>query len=678
MKWNNLKIRTKLYTGFGLVVLLAFAVGALGLSGILKIKSSLLEINGISKIEKSYKDIQINSLNYQLLGDETGAKNNYEKINNLLDFTDSLKSVNSNNELLNSLNNIQENLHLYHNNFDQYKAINAELDESIKNMNTAGNTVIFNLNQVSNILNNEIYAQLADTVEDAEVFKTILNQIVLASKITEMFLETRKCEKDFLLFDDQEYVTSFKSYLKNIKSDLKYLDDRISSEESKSLDRETFASLQEYEDNCNKVFENLSSQRHIRNVFNETTTQNEKVTKSIMEIQKTKMLKNLGIIISELSLIVFILLIIGILTSYIISNNVSKGIQKSVDFANSISKGDLTRNFEGEIQSRQDEIGILANAFLSMKNKMFNIVSEVQQTAENLQSASSTMNQTSQNISENTAKQASTTEELSSSIEEMTGNIEQNSDNAQQTEQVTRKSAQEMDEVSIVAKESMEMVNLISDKIQIINEIAFQTNILALNAAVEAARAGEQGKGFAVVAAEVRKLAERSKVAADEIVSLTANSREKTNIAGLKLGAMIPEINKSAQLVQEISAASNEQKTGINQINSAVQGLNHISQENAITSEELASNANELNKHAEDLNQIIGFFNTGVKQQKAKKRTSYSTKQNSKVPNSRIAKNTITERKKPIPKVIPQPKVSGIDINMNSKQVFSDDEFENF
>jgi methyl-accepting chemotaxis protein len=211
-------------------------------------------------------------------------------------------------------------------------------------------------------------------------------------------------------------------------------------------------------------------------------------------------------------------------------------------------------------------------------------------------------------LSQGASEQASSLEEISSTMEEIAGNVSNNTSNAQQTAAIATKSSTGIKEVSEAAKGSLDAVNDIATKISVINDIAFQTNILALNAAVEAARAGEYGRGFAVVAGEVRKLAELSKKAADDIVVQANNSVEVTQQAGGKMFNIIPEIEKTAHLTEEISAASMEQSNGVDQVNNAIQQLNHVTQQNATVSEEMASSSEEMSSQAQNLKDMIAYF----------------------------------------------------------------------
>lgn len=298
--------------------------------------------------------------------------------------------------------------------------------------------------------------------------------------------------------------------------------------------------------------------------------------------------------------------IAGIILFSYINRIMRKPLEHSIEQVKEISQGNL--NIKVKRSNDEHEIAILNNALDDLSIQLKMVIGNIREIADHLTIASKELSSSSQNISQNATEQASSIEEVSSTMEEISSNIQQNTDNANLTAKVSAEANKGIDEVTNRSEEAMEANKSIADKITIINDIAFQTNILALNAAVEAARAGEHGKGFAVVAAEVRKLAEHSKVAADEIVTLAKRGLEISTQAGQIMSDTLPKIENSAQLVNEIAAASNEQNHGAQQVNNAIQQMNDITQQNASASEELAANANELANQAGSLNSSIDFF----------------------------------------------------------------------
>ncbi|ADX47357.1 methyl-accepting chemotaxis sensory transducer [Paracidovorax avenae ATCC 19860] len=274
------------------------------------------------------------------------------------------------------------------------------------------------------------------------------------------------------------------------------------------------------------------------------------------------------------------------------------------EIANAVSNGDLTL----QISTRQGDTTSVLAAMKNMVDKLSRVVTDVNSGAEALAGASEEVSATAQSLSQAASEQAAGVEETSASLEQMTASISQNTENAKLTDSMATKAASEATEGGEAVKATVVAMKQIAQKINIIDDIAYQTNLLALNAAIEAARAGEHGKGFAVVAAEVRKLAERSQVAAQEIGDVASSSVELAERAGTLLGEMVPSIRKTSDLVQEITAASEEQSSGVGQINAAVGQLSQTTQQNASSSEELAATAEEMSSQAEQLQQAMGFF----------------------------------------------------------------------
>lgn len=300
-------------------------------------------------------------------------------------------------------------------------------------------------------------------------------------------------------------------------------------------------------------------------------------------------------------------LIALILFFYVIQKFILHPVQKIVPYLMDLSNGIVGHKLE---KTGNDEIGLLINSFNKMNDRLKDIVGSIISGADNIVNGSNQISESSQTLSQGANEQAASAEEISASVEEMTANITQNSENARESEKIYLSAETMMGQTAQASRESMEAIGAITEKIGVINEIAFQTNILALNAAVEAARAGDHGRGFAVVASEVRKLAEHSRKAADEIIGLSNTSFAKTNNA-LKLAeSLVVEVKKTSAMIHSISAASQKMNIGANQINEGVQQMNQVIQQNAASSEELASSAEEFASQAEQLKETIGFFKT--------------------------------------------------------------------
>lgn len=290
-----------------------------------------------------------------------------------------------------------------------------------------------------------------------------------------------------------------------------------------------------------------------------------------------------------------------------ITRSLTRPLAQAVDVANHLAEGDLAVKIN---VTGKDETGQLLAAMKNMVERIAEVIIEVRSSADNLSSASQQVAATAQSVSQATSEQAASVEETSSAMEQMSASVNQNADNAKVTDNIASQAAKQGHEGGDAVKQTAQAMKQIASKVSIIDDIAYQTNLLALNAAIEAARAGDHGKGFAVVATEVRKLAERSQVAAQEIGEVASSSVELAERAGSLLDDMLPAINKTSNLVQEITAASNEQSTGLGQINTAMTQMNQITQQNASASEELAATAEEMSGQAEMLQQLVAFFKT--------------------------------------------------------------------
>lgn len=370
--------------------------------------------------------------------------------------------------------------------------------------------------------------------------------------------------------------------------------------------------------------------------------------------------------ITQLAIVFFLVVLGALIVSGILLTRNILGLLGCEPFeaaaiANNLANGRLIIGIQ-----KKKEVGLFKD-MKSMVSRLSNVMEEIITVADNLANASEQLSSGTQQISQGANEQASSAEEVASSMEEMSVSINQNTDNAKQTETISLKAASDVNKGNESVMQTANSMRTIAEKVKIIGEIARQTNILALNAAVEAARAGEHGRGFAVVAAEVRKLAERSQSAASEIDELSSNSVKIAENSGELLKSIVPDIQKTAQLVQEIAASSMEQSESSGQVNEALQQLNQIVQQNAASAEEMASSSEELAAQADSLKDLISFFQLESRMNQAKT----GPKKSAAIFHTNGTYTAVRPPVRPVQKVVPH--TNGVEIKLDDH--ISDSEF---
>ena len=458
---------------------------------------------------------------------------------------------------------------------------------------------------------------------DTEMYELNTKPMAPILETAVAFQRIRVNYRDMALSESEEQNAKFSEVIKELRGKidaaLPEIEKSLKSEETKKVFAELKDDLAKFQPHLDKIMSLAMANKNAEAVAQmrspataeaarELDATIQKLAELKIELAAKKSEENSAAAKAAITMMLVFLcvgIILAVTLGIFISRIISLPLRQGVAFAEAVAKGDLTQRIQLD---QKDEVGQLAAAMNDMVTQLKEIVSDVKSAADNVASGSQELSSSSEEMSQGASEQAAAAEEASSSMEQMSSNIRQNADNAMQTEKMAVKSAEDAKKGGKAVEETVHAMKEIAGKISIIEEIARQTNLLALNAAIEAARAGEHGKGFAVVASEVRKLAERSQKAAAEISELSGSSVEVAETAGELLAKMVPDIQRTAELVQEISAASKEQDTGAEQINKAIQQLDQVIQQNASASEEMASTSEELAAQAERLQGSIAFF----------------------------------------------------------------------
>jgi len=567
------------------------------------------------KVTDSLNDMMLNARTYGLTGDKLYLDNVHKALAEMKPAIGELDALSRRAshlvKLKDQLGDVQRTAAAYEQSFDETTSIVEELDARRSDALAAG----IQLTKSIDLHDAYQHANLASDLKtnaSPEQLEARFEKIELVAQIRAEFMAMRIANYRSQAVRDADIFKKALEDFKKIDPLLAHLSQLVRQEEGKSQLETIKTDLKHY-------IEMLAQQSATQERLDQMMAKRTKAANAMQDACgalaqaanegttaiAAESVKSLNTSSSVLTVAVVFAIIIGIGFAVGITRLIVRPLRNATAVVQKIAQGDLTQKLEIE---SSDEIGQIATAMNEMMTALKSVVGEVVQAADNVGSSSQAMSATAQQLSQGASEQAASAEETTSSMEEMTSSIQQNADNARQTDKIASKAAADAQTGGQAVAQTVNAMKEIAERINIIEEIARKTDLLALNAAVEAARAGEHGKGFAVVASEVRKLAERSQGAAAEITKLATDGVNIAQGAGEMLVKLVPDIRKTAELVQEINAASSEQNTGATQINQAIQQLDQVIQQNASAAEEMASTAEELSSQAVQLQETISFF----------------------------------------------------------------------
>ena len=603
---KNMTLGLKIGIGFAALILFTVFVAAAGWVSLGAVTDRAAKSEKVSGIYTETLLSRIDALNIMYTNDEKRADSFKKRLETARTEASSLKNGFTDSWNKDKLDAISKSVLLYEADFGKYRDSKEFKMGAVKTMAAAA----VGLQQAAGELNKTLGAVL-DKASAAGIPAVMARGIDMHRKLSaimQSFLSSRIEVLYYLWQDDKARAANAITHLEAVGEVCRELLPMASTNEEKSMIEDIAHKAQAYKGRIVDLLSASDSQQAAIKDMMTRAAETSQITQESLDFQRKKMSSdaasasavNIGVALAA----VFIGILVGVFLTKAITGPVTKG----VNFARNMSGGDFTTTLD---IAQKDEIGILADSLNLMVSKLREVVAEVQTACDNVASGSEELSATAQVLSQGASEQAASVEEVSSSMEQMTATIQRNADNSIQTEALAMKAAAEAEEGGKTVTQTVSAMKQIAEKISIVEDIARQTNLLALNAAIEAARAGQHGKGFAVVAAEVRKLAERSGLAAAEISTLSVESVAVAEKAGAMLASIVPDIKQTATLVQEIASSSREQNSGAQQINQAVNQLSQVVQNSAAAAEEIASTAEELSSQAEHLQQAISFFHVG-------------------------------------------------------------------
>jgi methyl-accepting chemotaxis protein len=620
---KNMKLGMKIGMGFGVVIVIALMLGGIAIwnmksvSGLAeKLDTQLVPQSRLAtNIEKSYLAAMLEIRGYGYTLDKKFLDKGLKEIEQIKKDLKEAKDLAANSSELKQFQEQVEKISTRTNEWERLvgdtTAKNDILANLRKRLYDTGMGLKKNLDDLANERRGMSKSELNSSGESGKGMSDVAKLAAIA-EMDELFIGMRVIFWKAQAERDMKQIQDVLKNLDEMNRKLDFLKAGITQESQIKLMESIKSALDTYRSLINEFISTWASTDEIaaKRVEVAYDAMNIAKTAAAGSMQDTKAIANATV--SKLSFATTVMvvglilaIILGAFIALFVTRAIVQPLTKALDISNKLSEGDLTVKIDVD---STDETGQLLTAMQHMVAKLREIVGEVKRAGDNVSAGSQELSASAEELSQGATEQAASAEEVSSSMEEMASNIKQNADNALQTEKIAIKSAEDARKGGQAVSETVSAMKDIAGKISIIEEIARQTNLLALNAAIEAARAGEHGKGFAVVASEVRKLAERSQTAAGEISKLSTTSVDVAEKAGEMLLRIVPDIQKTADLVQEISSACNEQNSGSDQINKAIQQLDQVIQQNASASEQMASTSEELLSQAEQLQSIISFF----------------------------------------------------------------------